>query len=116
MTATSIDYGVMERATNVVTFPLDCGWSDLGTWSSLESVADLLGARGPGGVVFGGELLGIDATGNLVDAPGKLVALLGVCDLIVVEHGNAILVAPKSRAQDVRLVVQEVERLRPDLA
>jgi mannose-1-phosphate guanylyltransferase len=116
MTATSIDYGVMERATNVVTFPLDCGWSDLGTWSSLESVADVLGARGPGGVVFGGELLGIDATGNLVDAPGKLVALLGVCDLIVVEHGNAILVAPKSRAQDVRLVVQEVERLRPDLA
>ena len=116
MSATSIDYGVMERAANVVTFPLDCGWSDLGTWSSLEPVADVLGARGPGGVVFGGQLLGIEAAGNLVDAPGKLVALLGVDDLIVVEHGDAILIAPKSRAQDVRLIVQEVEKLRPDLA
>jgi mannose-1-phosphate guanylyltransferase len=116
MTATSIDYGVMERADNVVTFPLDCGWSDLGTWSSLETVADALGAREPAGVVFGGDVLGIDATGHLVDAPGKLVALLGVRDLVVVAHGDAILVTAKERAQDVRLVVQEVERRRPDLA
>jgi hypothetical protein len=66
--------------------------------------------------VFGGDVLGIDATGHLVDAPGKLVALLGVRDLVVVAHGDAILVTAKERAQDVRLVVQEVERRRPDLA
>ncbi|MGZ3689767.1 MAG: mannose-1-phosphate guanylyltransferase, partial [Bdellovibrionota bacterium] len=45
LTATSIDYGIMERAKNVVTFPLDCGWDDLGSWTSLETMADVLQAR-----------------------------------------------------------------------
>jgi mannose-1-phosphate guanylyltransferase len=116
MTATSIDYGIMEKAGNVVTFPLDCAWDDLGSWTSLESVADLLGARHAGGVVTGGQCLAIESSGNVVDAPGRLVALLGVKDLIVVEHGDAILVARKDRAQDIRLVVDAVKKARPELA
>ena len=116
LTATSIDYGVMEKAKNVVTFTLDCGWDDLGSWTSLENLADTLGARSAGGVVTGGQLLAVESEGNIVDAPGKLVALLGVNDLIVVEAGGAILVAHKERAQDIRLVVEQVKKLRPELA
>ena len=55
-------------------------------------------------------------SGNIVDAPGKLVALLGVKDLIVVEAGGVLLVADKSRAQDIKLVVDRVKKQRPELA
>jgi mannose-1-phosphate guanylyltransferase len=116
MTATSIDFGVMERAKNVVTFQLDCGWDDLGSWLSLESLAERLGRLSPEGVVTGGELVAVDSKRNVVDAPGRLVALLGIDDLIVVEHGDALLVARKDRAQDIRLIVEQVKKRRPELA
>jgi mannose-1-phosphate guanylyltransferase len=115
MTATSIDYGVMEKAANVVTFPLECGWDDLGSWTSLESLADALGARSADSVVIGGELLAVESSGNIVDAPGKLVAILGADDLIVVESGGVILVAPKDRAQDIRKLVDAAKQKRADL-
>lgn len=116
LTATSVDYGIMEKAANVVTFPLDCGWDDLGSWTSLESLADVLRARDAKGVVTSGDVLAVESDGYIVDAPGKLVALLGVQDLIVVEQGGAILVARKDRAQDIRLIVEGVKKARPDLA
>jgi mannose-1-phosphate guanylyltransferase len=116
MTATSIDYGIMEKAKNVVTFALDCGWDDLGSWTSLESLAKELGALRDGNVVTGGNLLAVEAQGNIVDTPGKLTSILGVDDLIVVTHGEAVLIAPKSRAQDIRLIVEQVKKTRPDLA
>jgi mannose-1-phosphate guanylyltransferase len=115
MPATSIDYGVMERGKNVVSFPLDCGWDDLGSWTSLESVADTLKARHAAGVVMGGEVLSFDSSGNIVDTPHRLTALLGVKDLIVVEHNGAILIADKNRAQEIRLIVEELKKRRPDL-
>lgn len=115
LTATSVDYGIMEKARNVVTFTLDCGWDDLGAWTSLESVADATGTRTPDGVVAAGEVLSIESSGNIVDAPGKFVALLGVKDLILVEHEGKILVAPKSRAQDIRLVIEGLKSFKPDL-
>jgi mannose-1-phosphate guanylyltransferase len=116
MTATSIDYGIMEKAKNVVTFALDCGWDDLGSWTSLESLSEALGATRTGGVVTGGDLLAVESQGNIVDTPGKLTAILGLSDLIVVEHGGAILIAPKNRAQDIRLIVEQVKKLKPELA
>lgn len=116
MTATSIDYGIMEKAENVVTLPLDCGWDDLGSWTSLEGLADPLNARHGNNVLSSGELLAIDSSNNIVDAPDRLIALLGVNDLIVVEHGGALLVTRKDKAQDIRKVVEEVKRIRPDLA
>ncbi len=115
LTATSIDYGVMERARNVVTFTLDCAWDDLGSWTSLETLAYALGAAREGGVCTAGELLAVQSRGNVVDAPGKLVALLGVDDLIVAQNGDAILVARKDRAQDIRLVVEAAKKRRPEL-
>lgn len=115
MTATSIDYGIMEKAKNVVTYPLDCGWDDLGSWTSLEGLADVLNARQGDNVVSAGELVPVESAGNIVDVPGKLVALLGVNDLIVVEHGESLLVASKGRAQDIRKIVEAVKGKRPGL-
>lgn len=115
MTATSIDYGIMEKAKNVVSFALDCGWDDLGSWTSLEEVADELGTRDQGSVVTGGELLSIESQGNIIDVPGKLVATLGVNNLIIVEHGASLLVADKSRAQEIKKIVDELKKKRPDL-
>jgi mannose-1-phosphate guanylyltransferase len=116
LTATSIDYGVMEKARNVVSFALDCGWDDLGSWTSLEEMADVLGARQEGGVATAGDLLSIDSSGNIVDAPGKVVALLGARNLIVVEAGGVLLVADKSRAQDIKFVVDRIKKEHPGLA
>jgi mannose-1-phosphate guanylyltransferase len=114
--ATSIDYGVMEKAGNVVTFPLDCGWEDVGSWVSFDTLADALDARRAGGTVLAGDVLAVQSERNVIDVPGKLVALLGVNDLIVVEQDGALLVASKDRAQDVRLVVEAVKQRRPELA
>lgn len=115
MTATSIDYGVMEKAKNVVTFSLDCGWDDLGSWTSLEGLGDLLGLRHEAGVVGDGTAIAIDSKDNIVDAPGRTIALLGVNNLIVVEHGGALLVADKSRAQDIKLIVEKLKAQKSDL-
>jgi mannose-1-phosphate guanylyltransferase len=116
MTATSIDFGVMEKAKNVVTFPLDCGWDDLGSWTSLETLAETLGAVSECGTVTAGDVIPVDSTGNVVDVQGHLVALLGVKDMIVVRQDQTILIADKHRAQDIRLVVEKIKKLFPDRA
>lgn len=104
--ATSIDYGVMERAAGIRVLPVDFGWSDVGSWSALLDLLPL----GEGGAAIAKEVIALRASGNVVHAPGKLVALLGVNDLIVVDTPDALLVAPVSEAQNVRQLLEEVER------
>ncbi|MCM2323983.1 MAG: sugar phosphate nucleotidyltransferase [Oligoflexia bacterium] len=116
MTATSIDYGIMEKARNVVSFSLDCGWDDVGSWTSLEGLADTLGARHEAGTVTAGQVISVDAKGNIVDVPGKVAALLGVQELIIVQQGEVLLVADKARAQDIKLIVERIRKERPELA
>jgi len=107
----SIDYGVMEKADGVVTVPGDFGWCDVGSWSAL---ADTRAADPAGNVVVGDALLE-NANRNIVVADGDvLVAAVGVDDLIIVQSGNAVLVIPRSRAQDVRTVVDRLQRDRRD--
>jgi mannose-1-phosphate guanylyltransferase len=102
----SIDYGVMERADNVVVIPADYGWSDVGSWSSLPEV---IAADGEGNVVAAAAgAVAVDATGNIIHCRGRLVALVGVDDLVVVDSGDAILVTRRDRAQEVRRVVEEL--------
>jgi len=114
MTATSIDFGIMEKVKNVVTFPLDCGWDDLGSWNSLEGIAQELHMNHEVGVVSSGKVVAVDSEGMIVDAPEKLVALLGVKDLIVAQHGNKILVAHKERAQDIKLIIEKLKKDHPE--
>lgn len=102
----SIDYAVMEHATNAAVVPVDCGWSDVGSWSSLWEVAD----RDAEGNVQLGDTLAID-TGDsyLQAADDRLVATLGVRDLIVVDTADAVLVAHRDRVQDVKALVDRLK-------
>ncbi len=104
--ATSIDYGVLERARGIRVVPVDFGWSDVGSWPALLDVLP----PGEGGVAVAEAVVARRAEGNIVHAAGKLVALLGVDDLIVVDTPDALLVARRSDAQEVRLLLEEVER------
>lgn len=105
----SIDHGVMEKAEGLAVVPGDFGWSDVGSWQSAWELAD----RDPNGNALGPHDLVIDGKDNLVRSLGtsqKSVALVGVNDLVVVETDDAILVIPRERAQDVRLVVDALKR------
>lgn len=104
--AISIDYGVMEKAGEVLVIPGEFGWSDLGSWDALWEVSP----KDADGNAVRGEFIAVDAAGSLVHSPGKLVALVGVRDLLVVETQDALLVCRRGRSQDVRQVVEELER------
>ncbi len=109
----SIDVGVLERASGVRMIPIDYFWSDVGSWSSLAEVTE---ASAAGNSVSGGaELVAEESSGCIVHAaPGEVVALLGVNDLIVVHAGKATLVLPRERAQDVRRIVERLKIEAPD--
>ncbi len=97
--AQSIDYAVMEHAAGVVTVPVACGWSDLGSWQALYEIA---GRDADDNAVAGDAAL-IDARGNLVHAaPGMRVSLLGIDDLIIVATPGEIVILPRARAEEVK--------------
>ena len=97
----SIDHGVMEKSARVAMVPARFTWNDIGSWDAVGTIwpkdAADNASRDP--------LVAIDARGNVVATRGKPVALLGVSGLAVVDGGDAILVCPRERAQDVRMVV-----------
>ena len=103
----SIDYAVMEKADNVVMVESDFDWDDVGEWPAV-------GRHFPAddaGNVARGDVVVLDSSDNLVISPkGRLTALLGVKDLIVVETENATLVSHRSKAQEVKRLVQEISR------
>jgi mannose-1-phosphate guanylyltransferase len=107
--AISIDHGVLERAASdgrVAVVPVACGWSDVGAWSALP---ELLPA-GEGGSVLADAVVALRASGNVVHAPGRLVALADVDGLVVVDTPDVLLVTTRASAQAVRDLVAEVER------
>jgi mannose-1-phosphate guanylyltransferase len=105
----TIDYGVMEQATQVSVIPADdLGWCDIGSWDRLF---ETLAADASGNVVLGhSDPLMIDTRNTLVygEEAGRLVVTLGVDDLLVIEAGDVLLVCPRSRAEDVRGVVERL--------
>ena len=102
----SIDYAVMEHATHAAVVPVDCGWSDVGAWSSLWEVAE----RDAEGNVQLGDAIAIDTSDSYLQAADdRLVAALGVRDLIVVDTADAVLVAHRDRVQDVKLLVDRLK-------
>jgi mannose-1-phosphate guanylyltransferase len=111
----SIDHGVMEKASRLAVVQGDFGWNDVGSWQSAWELAEKTDA---GNALTEGAIA-VDARGNLVrdlttGTKKKVVALVGVNDLVVVETDDAILIIPRDRAQDVRAVVDEL-RARGDL-
>ena len=102
----SIDYAVMEKTDSAAVVPLDAGWSDVGSWSSLHDALD----RDASGNALRGDVLSVDTEGSFVLAESRLVATVGLKDHVVVETKDAVLVAPKDRVQDVKKLVEKIKQ------
>lgn len=107
----TIDYGIMEGAENVSVIPVEIGWSDIGTWASLQ---EILGADQNGNTVVRGEHHAIDTHNTLVHAQ-RLVSTIGIENTIIVDTPDALLVCSSDRAQDVRQVVEFLRAHDPTL-
>ena len=101
----SIDYAVMEKTGDAAVVPLDAGWSDVGSWSSLK---DAIEADAQGNVTHGDVMLE-DSSGCYVYSESRLVATVGLKDHIVVETKDAVLVVPRDRVQDVKAIVARLK-------
>jgi len=101
----SIDYAVMEKTTDAVVVPLDAGWSDIGSWSALWDV----GSKDGEGNVFIGDVIEHTTHNTYVHAESRLVATVGVDDLVIVETKDAVLVASREKVQDVKKIVERIK-------
>ncbi|UYG06052.1 mannose-1-phosphate guanylyltransferase/mannose-6-phosphate isomerase [Halomonas sp. M4R1S46] len=101
----SVDYAVMEKTDKAAVVPLDARWNDIGSWSSLWDVSDKCDA----GNSCHGDVLHEDTRNTLVRAESRLVTTVGVEDLVIVETKDAVLVAHKDKAQDVKKIVQRLK-------
>ena len=103
----SVDYAVMERTERAAVVPTDIGWNDIGAWTALWEVGD----KDAAGNVVRGDVMLEGSANNFVRAESRMVAALGVSDLVIVETTDVILVAHKDRVQDVKKLV---DRLKAD--
>jgi mannose-1-phosphate guanylyltransferase len=101
----SVDYAVMEKTTQAVVVPMDCGWSDVGSWSALWEIEN----KDENGNVCRGDVINIDTSNSYVNAQEKLVAVIGLDDVVVVETKDAILVSKKSDVQKVKDIVNQLK-------
>jgi mannose-1-phosphate guanylyltransferase/mannose-6-phosphate isomerase len=101
----SIDYAIMERAPKVAVVPAAFDWSDIGSW---KAISDLDEADGDGNRVRGQAIV-VESENCFIQSDARMVAAVGVKDLVIVDTGDAVLVSHRERAQQVKLVV---ERLR----
>ncbi|HEX2790390.1 MAG TPA: mannose-1-phosphate guanylyltransferase/mannose-6-phosphate isomerase [Steroidobacteraceae bacterium] len=101
----SIDYAVMEKTSDAVVVPLDAGWSDVGNWTSLHAACK---QDAQGNALFG-DVMVEDTHDSYVYSSSRLVATVGLRDHVVVETKDAVLVAPKERAQDVKKLVARLK-------
>ena len=97
----SIDYAVMEKTSHAAVLPIDAGWNDVGSWSALWQVAEQDGD----GNAHHGDVIARDCRNTLAWGDGRLVALLGLEDVVVVDTADAVLVAHKDKVQDVKEIV-----------
>lgn len=111
-TSKSIDYAVMEHTDKAAVVPADIGWNDVGSWTALWDE----GAKDGSDNVIVGDVLALDSTRSYLRSEGPLIAALGVENLVVVATADAILIAPKDRAQDVRTMVDALKTRGRDVA
>lgn len=101
----SVDYAVMEKTSDAVVVPMDCGWSDVGSWSALWEVSP----KDNNGNAFKGDVISIDTNNSFVYAKDKLVSIIGLEDVAVVETKDAILVSKLSEVQKVKEIVEQLK-------
>jgi len=104
----SIDYAVMEKTDKAVVLPLDADWNDVGSWSALWEVK----SRDTDGNVILGDVLKHDLSNSYVHAEERMVAAIGMDNCVIIETADAVLVADKSRSQDVKEIVNQLKNTR----
>jgi mannose-1-phosphate guanylyltransferase/mannose-6-phosphate isomerase len=104
----SIDYAVMERADNTAVVASDFGWSDIGSWKAISELYE----SDEGGNRIQGKAIMVGSTDCFVQSNERIVAAVGVKDLIIVDTGDAVLVAHRNHAQDVKEVVSQLSELK----
>ena len=103
----TVDYGVMEKARDVAVIPAKFGWNDVGSWATLLEILD---NDEQGNVIRRAQHVGVDTSNTLVFGRDRLVATIGLHDMIVIDTGDAVLVCPKDRAQDVKKIVDRLKQ------
>ena len=106
VTNISFDYAIAEKAENVAVVPGDFGWSDIGNWGKLLK---MLSKKDQDNVVVGCQHYGVETTGSLIHGTERLVATVGLKDIIVVDTPDVVLVCHKTRAQEVRSIVEKLK-------
>ena len=101
----AIDVAVMERTDDAAVIPADLAWSDVGDWAAL---ADILPRDGAGNAIVG-NFVGLDTTNSLVYSDGRVVATIGLQDMLIVDTPDVLLICPRSRAQDVKAMVSRLK-------
>lgn len=101
----SVDYGIMEKSSDVLVISGDFGWNDVGSWENMNVIYD----EDENGNIIVGEQINIDTRNTISYSKKRLITTVGVENLIIVETDDAILVCGKSRAQDVKLIVDELK-------
>lgn len=105
MPSLSLDYAVMEGAAHMAVIPVDMGWSDIGSWATLYGV---LNRNGSGNVVRAEQYIGVDTTDSLIVSE-RLVATIGLDNIVIIDTEDALLVCPRDRSQDVRQIVDQLK-------
>ena len=100
----SIDYAVAEKTDRAAMIPATMKWSDVGSWGALWETTD----KDDAGNVLIGDVEAIDTRNTYVRSAGRLVALVGVSDLVVVDTGDAIVITPRERSQDIKKIVEQL--------
>jgi mannose-1-phosphate guanylyltransferase len=101
---TTFDYGVLEKANRVAIVPADIGWHDVGNWARLAEIVEKRDRTGAS------RLVGEGSRGVYVYSPEKVVAVIGAEDLVIVDTADALLVAKRDRAEEVKAIVERLER------
>ncbi len=104
--AESIDYAVMEKTSEAIVVPLDAGWSDVGSWSSLWEISE----KDKQGNTHHGDVISIDSKNDYVYADSCLVATIGVTDLVIIQTKDAVLVADRNQVQNVKNIVAQLKK------
>lgn len=107
MKPVSIDYGIAEKTKKILTIPSEFGWTDVGHWQSVKEILTKDKTKN----FIKGHHIGLDTNGSLIYAPDKkVVATIGLRDMIIVDTEDALLICPKDRSQDVKKLVKELEK------
>lgn len=104
--AVSVDYGILEKTSNLIVIPSDYGWEDLGSWTALERVLP----ADESGNVCQGEFFGLNTHNCIIHSPHKPVTTMGVSDLIIVETDEVLMVCAKNEAQNIKKLLQELQQ------